>query len=320
MKILAKKTLTLFTKIARYIRLIKQGITDYRWLLFYIQRMDYHPGHRQFISSMIAKSLPKTLENEVNRENIKLAQVIEKEGFIILDNFLSKSQLDEMKAYFNTKLCFDPYRPEKAGFTNPNQAHKSCIHAYYREQDILCAPHLLELANDPKILGVIEKIYGAKPTISLIHMWWLLHSFDVKANSHDIYVNNPKEFHRDVDDWSEIKLFIYLTDVDEGSGPHTFIKTSQTWLLPPKVRAIDFDNPAFSCAENLVTLTGLAGFAWLENTYGLHRATIPIDQHRLMLSVTYTLSPLPHAPKKPLCSGKTQFDSYVNRVYLQSST
>jgi Phytanoyl-CoA dioxygenase (PhyH) len=306
-------------KVARYIRLIKQGITDYRWLLFYIQRMDYHPQHRQFISSAIARFLPKSLDNEVHIENMKQAQNLQKEGFVVLDGFMNKSQLDEMRAYINTKLCFDPYRPEKDGFNDPEQAHKSCIHAYYPEQDIVCAPYLLGLVNDPKILNIIENIYGAKPTISLIHMWWLLHSFDVEANSHDIYVNNPQEFHRDVDDWSEIKLFIYLTDVDEGSGAHTFIKTSQTWLLPPKTRAIDFDNPAFPCAENLVTLTGLAGFAWLENTYGLHRATIPINQHRLILSVTYTLFPLPHAPKKPLYSGQKRFDPYVNRVYLQYS-
>jgi len=306
-------------KITRYIRLIKQGITDYRWFLFYLQRMDYHPNHRRFISSVIAYFLPKNQEKLTTFEIQKSIRDLKEDGLIVLDNFVQENQVEDIRAYLSTKSCVDPYRPEKGSFSSPELAHKSCLHAYYAPEDVVSTPHLLELANDPRILSIIEARFGAKPTISMLQIWWLLYGFDMEANAHDIYAQKPGEFHRDVDDWSEIKLFIYLTDVDEGSGPHAFIKTSHTWLLPPKQRAIDINNSDFPCADNLIKLTGKAGFAWLGNSYGLHRGIIPTNKHRLILVVTYTLFPLPYAPKTPLWSHPepTRFDPYINKVYLK---
>ena len=147
----------------------------------------------------------------------------------------------------------------------------------------------------------------------MIHIWWLLSGFDTHANSDERYFTHPEEFHRDVDDWSEIKLFIYLTDVDEDSGPHAYIKKSHTWLLPPKMRDIDINNPDLPIKDNLIKLTGEAGFAWLENSYVLHRSLVPQNKHRLIVAVTYTLFPLPFGPKIPLrsCADPNQFDTYI---------
>ncbi len=203
--------------IARYIRLIKQGITDYRWLLYYLQRLDYHPNHRRFISSVISYFLPKNPQLPTTVETQKLIQHLKEDGLVVLENFAKKTQIEEMKAYLATKLCVDPQRPEKGKFSSPELAHKSCLHAYYTVEEFVGIPHLLSLANDSTILSVIENIFGAKPTISLLQIWWLLYGFDVEENSHEPYVKNPGEFHRDVDDWSEIKLYMYLTDVDEDS-------------------------------------------------------------------------------------------------------
>ncbi|MBR8836478.1 MAG: hypothetical protein DSM106950_21285 [Stigonema ocellatum SAG 48.90 = DSM 106950] len=304
----------------RYIGLIKKSIKDYRWLLTYLQTMDYHPNHRRFISSVISYFLPKSPQLPTTVESKKLIQTLKEDGLVVLDNLVTQTQIEEIRAYLATKFCIDPYRPEKGKFSSPEFAHKSCAHAYYTVEDLVDVPHLLSLANDATILRVIESIFGAKPTISLIQIWWLLYGFDVEENSHDReYVPNPRVFHRDVDDWSEIKLFIYLTDVDEGSGPHAFIKKSHTWLLPHRQKTLDINNADFPFADNLIKLTGEAGLAWLENSYGLHRAIIPTNKHRLILAVTYTLFPLPRAPKIPVWPSpeQNQFDPYINRVYLK---
>ena len=305
--------------IARYIRLIKQGITDYRWLLYYLQRLDYHPNNRRFISSVISYFLPKNPQLTTTVETQKLIQHLKEDGLVVLENFAKKTQIEEMQAYLATKLCVDPQRPEKGKFSSPELAHKSCLHAYYTVEEFVGIPHLLSLANDSTILSVIENIFGAKPTISMLQIWWILYGFDAEENSHEPYVKNPGEFHRDVDDWSEIKLYMYLTDVDEDSGPHAYIKTSHTWLLSSRQSVIDINNPDFPSADNLIKLTGEAGLAWLENSYGLHRGIIPTNKHRLILAVTYTLFPLPSAPKIPLWSSpeQNQFDRYINRIYLK---
>jgi ectoine hydroxylase-related dioxygenase (phytanoyl-CoA dioxygenase family) len=305
--------------VARYIRLIKQGLMDYRWLLFYIQRMDYNPNHRRFISSVIAKFLPKTPNHQPSTEEKKLSENLKENGVVIIDNLVNKTQIEEMRAYLSTKICVDPQRPEDGKFTSPEFAHKSSVHGYYSPEDTVSIPHIWELANDPKILSILEDRFGAKPTISLVYAWWVMHGFDIKENLNQIHVNSPGEFHRDIDDWSQIRLFIYLTDVDEDAGPHAFIKTSHKWFLPPKKRALDITNPDFPIKDNLIVLNAEAGLAFLEDTYVLHRGIIPINKHRLMLTVTYTFFPVPYAPKAPLlpCPDKNRFDPYINKIYLK---
>jgi hypothetical protein len=305
--------------LTRYIKLLKQGITDYRWLLFYIQRIDYNPNHRRLISSIIAKLLPKTPGHQLTLEAQKLSKTLAEDGVVILENLVDKAQVEEMRAYIATRLCSDPQRPEMGKFGSPDLAPKATFHAYYTHEDAASIPYLWELANDPKILSIIEDRFGAKPTISFLATWWKLNDFDPESNADLRSFTKPEEFHRDVDDWSEIKLFIYLTDVDEGAGPHGFIKSSHKWVLPPRSRESDLNNSDLPMKDNIVKLTGEAGMAWLENSYVLHRGMITTTRPRLIISVVYTLFPVPHGPKAPIltCPGRNRFDPYINRVYLK---
>ncbi|WP_019499469.1 phytanoyl-CoA dioxygenase family protein [Pseudanabaena sp. PCC 6802] len=309
------------TALARYVRLIKQGITDYRWLLFYIQRIDYNPERRRFISSIIANLLPKTIGHQLSPEAQKLNKTLDEDGVVVLNNFVDKTQVEEMRAYLATKLCLDPQRPEMGRFSSPDLAPKVTFHAYYTNEDAASLPHLWELANDPTILSIIEERFGAKPTISFLAVWWKLNDFDPEANANLRSFAKPEEFHRDVDDWSEIKLFIYLNDVDESTGPHGFIKSSHKWFLPPRSRALDLDCSNFPMKDNLAKITGEAGMAWLENSYVLHRGMVVTARPRLIISVVYTLFPGPHSPKTPIltCPDRNRFDPYINRVYLRDS-
>jgi ectoine hydroxylase-related dioxygenase (phytanoyl-CoA dioxygenase family) len=304
---------------SRYVRLIKQGLKDYRWMLFYIQRMDYNPSHRNFISSAIAKFLPKTSSSKLDDESKQLSKVFKEEGYVVIEDLLSKTQVEEMRAYLDTKLCIDPQHFDKGAFSVPESIPKESVHAYYSNEDSVNIPHLWELANDPKILSIVEDRFGAKPTISLLSAWWVFHSFDTEANASEVHVNKPGEFHRDIDDWSQVRLYIGLTDVDEDAGPHAYIKSSHKWMLPPKSRGMDIDDPNFPMKDNLVKLTGEAGMAWLGNTYVLHRGIIPKTKHRLMITVTYTFAPIPYAPSSPMlpCPDRNKFDPYINRVYMK---
>src|SRR5262249_20961007 len=199
----------------------------------------------------------------------------------------------------------DPERPEEGGRHFCEIADESRGHLYYANEDLVHMPHFWELANDPLLLYIIEKTFGAKPTISYASVWWLLPGIARMADTDEV--------HRDVDDWAEMKLFFYLNDIDEESGPHAFVRGSHTWRLPTRRRSLNLANSEWPIVDNLVVLTGRSGLAWLENSYGLHQATIPKKKNRLMASVTYTLFPLPFGPKLPLASGlnNARFDPYI---------
>jgi hypothetical protein len=302
--------------IARYRRLLKNALTDYRWTLYYLQRMDYHPTHREAVAAAVSKFLPKSSANALDSHTTEVVQQLRTDGIAFLDGLVSSQQVNAIREYLSTKLCYDPCRPELSGFTDPSDAHPWSVHAYYSPDD-LPLPQILEIANHPTILGSLETLFRAKPTIANIQVWWVLHGFDMDANAGEVYSSKPGEFHRDADDWAQFKLYVYLTDVDETGAPHAFVRGSQRWNLPIGKRCLQLQDPSYPIAENLQIITGNAGLAWLENAYCLHRATIAQKKHRLILTISYGLVPWPFwRGSVAVPVDDSRFDPYTNRIFM----
>jgi hypothetical protein len=131
-------------------------------------------------------------------------------------------------------------------------------------------------------------------------------------------------FHRDVDDFAFVKVFVYLTDVGPKSGPHEFIKGShRQGGLTQRIDNFQ-DEDVFSTFDrgDVVQFTGPAGTAFFEDTFGLHRGRKPDDHPRLVFQTLYSLRPLPYGPRRPYLSAAklaaaAELDPHVNRVYLQ---
>lgn len=303
----------------KYKRRLTRLAGDSRWARYYLQKTIPDPKHRRQMAAVVSLFLPKPSELSRSTDAQAIAAKLKSEGRAPLAEILSQRQVTEIREYLSTKNCMDPYRPEMPGFSDPKQAHSSCLHAYFTKADIAAAPHILALANHPRVLGAVQAYFGVKPVISNIQAWWLLHGFDPAANTHDAYVCRPGEFHRDLDDYAELKLFVYLTDVDETAGPHAVIRTSHQWKLPPRQKNIELTDPAYPSVEHLDVITGPAGLAWLENALTLHRGLIPSSKDRLMVALTYTLLPIAVGPDAPLVpAGRHSFDPYINRVLVPS--
>lgn len=304
--------------ISRYRRLLTNALTDYRWTLYYLQRLSLHPVHREAVARAVAMFLPKSASR--NRPDELTATTVERlqsDGFAPLDGLISAQQVNDINASLSTETCYDPWRPELSGFSDPDNANPLSVNAYYRPDQLKAFPQIIELANHPQILGSLEILFGAKPTISNIQVWWILHGCDLQANSHLIPVSQPHRYHRDVDDWMQFKLFVYLTDVDETAGPHAYIKGSHRWMLPSGQRHLQLQDSSYPAVKNLRIITGKAGYAFLENSFCLHRATAPKRRHRLILAVTYGLVRTPFwysTTTVPLDTNS--FDPYVNRIFM----
>ena len=125
--------------------------------------------------------------------------------------------------------------------------------------------------------------------------------------------------HRDIDDWLQIKLFIYLTDVNDATAPHLFIKGSHKGGVSHGKKVISIEDAARNCSDRIETVVGAAGLAWLENPFGFHVARRAEKGDRLMAAISYSLLPLPftighramHEDTDP-----TLYDPYINRLWL----
>jgi hypothetical protein len=104
-------------------------------------------------------------------------------------------------------------------------------------------------------------------------------------------------FHRDIDAYKFLKIFVYLDDCSLGEGHHEYFSRSHL-DFPIRLcmtRSYDFDEIQTAMPTAIIVgLHGAAGFAFAENTLGFHRATLPLSRARLMATIIYTESRFQH--------------------------
>ncbi len=147
---------------------------------------------------------------------------------------------------------------------------------------------ILKLALDPKLLEVVSGYLGLWPRLYQIHAWL---NYPTEQP--------PKEsqmWHRDPEDLRVVKAFIYLVDVDEDTGPFTFIPRTHPFgefakHVPrhkDRKRVEDEEmNPTLSPDLHQIC-TGPADTMILADTVGYHRGGKPKSKNRVLLTFTYT--------------------------------
>ena len=178
-------------------------------------------------------------------------------------------------------------------YTEKAQAEQKCGKTFNMAQyfniNSLC-PIINKLAKDPVLLEIATQYLGTKPVHTGSRLWWI---FPVDEASH-----NPNKtisfFHYDLDDYSCIRFFFYLTDVDSSSGPHVCVPGSHTnkklaHVLSLMKRRSDREIVDYYGSENILTFGGEAGFGFAEDTFCFHKATPPKSKDRLMLQIQFAI-------------------------------
>lgn len=174
-------------------------------------------------------------------------------------------------------------------------------------ETIVHCPHILELANRPELLLLAADYLGYKPTITLMGLRW---SFP--GGSTDVDVQG---FHRDVEPGS-IKLLVYLTDVDEHSGPHNYVSGTHRERMPLRMRRYS-DREIAQDYGSSVVITGPSGTGLFIDNRGIHKGMPPSRDARLLLVVQYSLLPCLMYDYAPIpWRGAQRFDGYVNRLMI----
>ena len=163
-------------------------------------------------------------------------------------------------------------------------------------------PLVQRLISDPSLYSLVSLYLGAPAHLHTCQAWWQY------PMGPDHKPSNAQLWHRDRDDLSEVKLFFYATNVDARSGPHSFIPCSHTLHgLESIFPKHSLDNEIINGSLNsfvddsffddhglkgtFKVWLGPAGTCFLEDTRGFHRARIPSDQPRLILSLVWTVGP-----------------------------
>jgi hypothetical protein len=292
---------------------VYHAATDERYRAFNAQRKIVDLDQRTSAASDTAKQLPRSRGGAavVDPEAVKhLAEA----GWVGLPGLVAPEWVAEIRAYFADKLARDPYRADLGRFKAPDEVPPQTHVSHYDNEQIVRAPHLLAIANDPRVLGVVEAWMGAKPTLAALRVWWSTPTAEGEAEHAEL-------FHRDVDDLQFVKLFVYLTDVTEDTGPHIYVEGSQRMNRLTEIGRYGDDEVGRTFGEQAIRcFTGPAGTAFLENTYGMHRGLPPRAAPRLIFQPLYAQRPLIFGPKKPVIGAAEvglTLDPYINRVFVR---
>ena len=292
---------------------VYHAVTDERHRAFNAQRKIVDLAQRTEAARRAAERLPRAAAPLPESDEQALAR-LDADGWLPLPGLIQPEWVGEIKAYLAGRLARDPYRPELGRFRAPDEVPPQTHVSHFDNADIVRAPHLMAIANDPRVLGLVEAWMGVKPTLAALRVWWSTPTATGEPEHAEL-------FHRDVDDLQFIKLFVYLTDVGEDTGPHIFVEGSQRIDKLTRIARYTDEQVAEAFGEDAIRrFTGPAGTAFLENTYGMHRGLPPRAGPRLIFQPLYAQRPLIFGPKRPVISASElplKVDPYVNRVFVE---
>lgn len=270
-------------------------------------------GMRDALAKLVAAISPKTPGFAPPPEAQRLAAEMWRDGYSSPLPPVPDDQLREMRDYFEALPCHDVYRPHLGRFRYDQVPSDEVNVAYYDYDEIVRAPHVFRIFNDPLVLQIAEIYLGCKPVLDNIGASW---SFPGRT-----VAKGAQRHHRDLDTVRGFKMFIYLTDVDEDSGPHIFIKGSHRSTLLTSGRA-QTDDEIFATfgRENEVIFTAKAGTRFCEDIYGYHKGPPPVSKPRLLVAAEYNvhLCTTAKRPGKPILAPAEApgCDPYINQAFV----
>jgi len=202
-----------------------------------------------------------------NTHDSNLEKVLKEDGVIVLENFLTDNEVDEIynivanEKGYNYHLSATAYNRETKTI---NEAVDWNILSY--EPSILFqSKTLLNTITDKKLLSLVQSYLGCFPTIFSINSLWSIYQEEGFKT---------QTVHRDYDDFKFLSLFVLLTDVDESNGPHVYYAKTH--------------DGSESQSEPKI-IYGRKGTAFITDVFGLHNG-MPLKQgKRLLLWCRYGL-------------------------------
>lgn len=240
-----------------------------------------------------------------------LAASLSEFGYARAGSLLSPSQIEDLLDYFIERPCYNAHvvaQSDQVGRRVDELAPVAHFGSYHSHH-VIAAPHILELANSPRILSAVGDYLGCTPSLYSMNAWW---SFPRPESG----IATTQAFHRDLDDFKNCVLFLYLTDTPD-DGRHEYIRYShdpdllsqylgkignltinrpngQQLLVTDGLDELfvrtgyGFDDVYGALFPKLIEpIGGAAGEGFLTDPDGLHRATLPMKKRRLIVWLRY---------------------------------
>ncbi len=240
---------------------------------------------------------------EVGAEVDTLVSHLEDDGIVVLPDLVSQAALQAMQRAFAARL-------QRLRWNNFDGYQKTEPYRHMVEDVLVLDQGFVDLVLHRKVKAVLNRYLGDQYELTEAKGW---KSLPTKRDFHgwhgDAWYDQSaaSQIHK------EVKLAIYLTDVR--SGAFNYIKGSHRKQHPRLVQNAEVSEVQSS---EIAELLGVAGTAFLFDTSGVHRQSVPMLEERQACFFNY------HNPQVPLQQEDIDYYRYhpliLNAAFLGDLT
>lgn len=236
----------------------------------------------KFHNSLNEQFLDSTIDNYFAKLNPSIAaSEIAKHGFYLIPDLLPESLIDSLLSHLENGTTH-PRGMEVDDFT-PGKPNPKYPTWWMNTDEILKNSSVQALLCEKNVVKTAYQYLKSRPQIMSLAMWKSFSGFGTDANA-------SQKFHYDNDRANFIKLFVYLTDVSEDNGPHTYVEGSH--MKKPKTllhgeKLEDSEVLDFYTNSKLKVITGKKGQAFFADTAGFHKGTKVLKDSRAIFQINF---------------------------------
>lgn len=240
-----------------------------------IQNKSFDPINSELLGTFQAKTFKQ------------IDHILNKDGYYIFEQKLDKNLVSRLYEFAKTVPGSTPYSDHEQKFDKLDlpQSEIYRLNKSYLINNL----DVQSLIMDTALINIARNYLNAEPIFDYPAMWWST-DFNETASSEAAQL-----YHFDMERIKWLKIFIYLTDVDEDKGPHCYIKGTHIPGSKPMellnrgyARIFDEEMHEYYKNEKFITIKGSAGSIFAGDTKCWHKGLNVKSGHRLVLELNYT--------------------------------
>lgn len=229
---------------------------------------------------------------DIDKELIKINKVGFSEIFNLKKNFIEdlKKEILDNRNNIETKKKIDInlFKEQNESLLEYiNRLKKNNISRLTGVINIKKSNCLKNILLSKEVLDLVSRYVGSN-FLSINSTYFI--TLPIKTDKNEKY-KNAQFFHWDNDFTKFLKLYIYLSDVDESSGPHIFVSgTHKHKKLEHSLARLYSDENIFGSYKNIKIFNGCEGSFFFTDSYGIHKGMTPIKNFRIMLNIHFGIN------------------------------
>jgi len=215
------------------------------------------------------------------------------QGYHVFKRRLPEDLCDRLLRYAMSHECrmspMDGQSPDSARTVLYPRGKPETVRYDFPTQGLASNQDVQHLLADVSFAAIAQDYLGARPVIDVLSLWW---STDFSDRPD---MESAQYYHFDMDRPKWLKFFIYLTDVSQGNGPHTFVAGShRTGGIPSEIlqkgyaRLTDEEVEGQYARKDLIEFVAPRGTIIAEDTRGLHKGRHVVSGDRLVLQIQFS--------------------------------